>query len=96
MSVILFVMEERCDTCIFRPGNLMDLNKGRLADLIESTDEGDTNVICHKSRSVSGAIHTDAWCKGSVDRRPGKAVRTLREMGLGEEISTDGKTVRGR
>jgi hypothetical protein len=84
------VMAERCDTCIFRPGNLMDLNKGRLAEMIEATDRRDTNVICHKSHSVSGDLRLDALCKGSVDRRPGQMVRIMSRFGGVQYVSPDG------
>jgi hypothetical protein len=93
MSAPMFVMSERCDTCIFRPGNLMDLNQGRLADIIESTDRGDTNVICHKSRSVSGDLRQDAWCKGSVDRRAGQMIRIMDRLGGIPLLTPDGKHV---
>lgn len=73
----LHVMRERCSTCIFRPGNLMRLNEGRLADMTASTDRDDTNVICHKTldRSVG------ALCRGSVDRRAGQMVRVAERIG---------------
>ena len=74
----LHVMAEQCSTCIFRPGNLMHLNEGRLADMTASTDAGDTNVICHQTldRKVG------ALCRGSVDRRPGQAAQIAERLGV--------------
>lgn len=75
------VLRERCSTCVFRPGNLMDLNPGRLADLTASTDDADTNVVCHKTLGGDGA-----FCRGSVDRRPGRAMQIAERLGFIEWV----------
>ena len=73
----LHIMKEQCSTCIFRPGNLMHLNEGRLKDMTDQTDAGDTNVVCHQTldREVG------AFCKGSVDRAAGQMVRIAERLG---------------
>jgi len=80
------VMKEMCSTCIFRPGNLMHLRPGRLADMIKQCQRDDTNVICHKSESLQGILPVDAWCRGSVDHSPGQLVRIFGRMGGLEEV----------
>ena len=41
------VRRSKCDTCIFRPGNLMHLEEGRVENMVE--DCGDDGAIpCHK------------------------------------------------
>jgi len=74
----LRILTEKCSTCIFRPGNLMNLNEGRLQDMTDSTDAGDTNVICHQSlgRKVGD------MCRGSYDRRPGQLARIAERLGF--------------
>ena len=74
----LHVVADQCSTCIFRPGNLMNLGDGRLRELTSETDRRDTNVICHQTldRKVG------AFCRGSVDRRPGQAVRIADRLGV--------------
>lgn len=73
-----YVMRDNCSTCIFRPGNLMNLNEGRLKELTDSTDRDDTNVICHQTLDDEvGAV-----CKGSADRRPGQALQIAQRLGL--------------
>lgn len=72
-----YVMPEMCDTCIFRPGNKMDLRPGRLLDLTSECDRKDTNVVCHKSASLMGELDDDYFCRGSVDRRPGQMARII-------------------
>jgi hypothetical protein len=72
------VMAERCASCIFRPGNLMHLRAGRMADLTQQTDAADTNVICRQTldRPVG------AFCAGSVERRAGQAVRMAYRLSM--------------
>ena len=73
----LYVKAEQCSTCIFRPGNLMSLNAGRMRDLTEGCDRNDTNVICHQTLDQP----VGAFCKGSVDRRAGQVVRIAQRIG---------------
>lgn len=59
----LRVRRERCATCIFRPGNLMNLNPGRLRDMVAQVREHDSYVVCHQTLSEPlGAV-----CRGSFD-----------------------------
>jgi hypothetical protein len=67
----LRIKRERCSTCIFRPGNLMELREGRLQDMTDATDATDSNVICHQTI----ATEAGALCAGSVERRAGQQVR---------------------
>jgi len=57
------VLSEKCSTCIFRPGNLMHLEPGRVRDMIEQclSKEGG-NIPCHKTLSDERAI-----CRGYFD-----------------------------
>lgn len=73
----LHVRATQCDTCIFRPGNRMQLRPGRVADITRETDRHDTNVVCHKT--LSDAV--SKLCRGSVDRRAGQMVRIAERLG---------------
>lgn len=75
---VAHVMPERCSTCIFRPGNRMQLQAGRVKEMTDATDKADGNVTCHKTlgRNV-GAI-----CRGSYDRKPGTLLQIAERMGL--------------
>jgi hypothetical protein len=68
---MLHVMREQCSTCIFRPGNKMQLREGRMRDLTQQTDMADGNVICHQTLDQE----VGALCAGSVERRPGQMFR---------------------
>jgi hypothetical protein len=67
----LRIMAAQCSTCIFRPGNLMELNRGRLRDMVERTAAADTNVICHQTLDEP----LGALCHGSVEQQPGQMAR---------------------
>jgi hypothetical protein len=57
------VRKDRCTTCVFHPGNRMQLVEGRLADLVESNRGG--WLTCHQTLpQASGRWHTAAVCHG--------------------------------
>lgn len=84
--IITHVCEQMCNTCIFRPGNLMHLNKGTVERMVKETDRKDDNVICHKSKGLMDELPVKAWCRGSVDRRPGQAVRIMQRLDMLQPI----------
>lgn len=62
----LHVMAERCSTCIFRPGNLMQLKEGRV-EAMEAEAMADRGCIpCHKT--ILGQREQEAVCRGFFDR----------------------------
>lgn len=61
----IHVLSERCSTCVFRPGNLMKLNDGRLQGLIESNRSEDTAFACHQT--LYGQAPAESICRGYFD-----------------------------
>lgn len=57
------VLSRRCDTCVFRAGNLMSLRAGRLKELVEENLAADTAFACHETLNADEAL-----CRGFVDR----------------------------
>lgn len=57
------VNAEMCATCIFRPGNLMDLNPGTVARMKNSADSSGTCIVCHENMNTPSA----AVCRGYYD-----------------------------
>jgi hypothetical protein len=55
---------ERCATCVFRPGNLMSLQTGRLADLVAANRRTGSMLICHETLDEDVA---DVMCRGYFD-----------------------------
>ncbi|MFE1923375.1 hypothetical protein ACFW91_12485 [Streptomyces asoensis] len=43
------VCGDRCTTCIFRPGNLMHLEQGRVASMLKEAVAGEGHIVCHKT-----------------------------------------------
>lgn len=43
------VQARRCSTCIFRPGNLMDLEEGRVEDMVSSCLKNQGVIPCHQT-----------------------------------------------
>jgi hypothetical protein len=76
---------QMCDTCIFRPGNLMRLRPGRLADLVRSARADHGHITCHDTLGddVPGAI-----CRGYADAYPGEimALRVAAMFGRVVEV----------
>lgn len=61
------VRREMCETCIFRPGNLMHLRPGRLADMVELCKRQNRHIPCHEYLTLRrGSWVTGPGAKGAV------------------------------
>lgn len=58
------VCREMCPTCVFRPGNLMHLQPGRLREMIDTARAGESGIVCHSTLEREEA----ALCRGWFDR----------------------------
>ena len=56
------VMAIKCSTCIYRPGNLMQLNPGRKDSMEAEAVEGGGVIPCHKTLGGGESI-----CRGYFD-----------------------------
>jgi hypothetical protein len=65
----LRVCAEPCTTCVFRPGNLMHLNPGRLRGMIDASLAADSFITCHQTLTRETA--EQAVCRGFYDRHRG-------------------------
>lgn len=57
------VCSRECDTCIFRPGNLMQLRSGRVREMVNGALDNDSAIICHSTLHGPNAV-----CRGFYDR----------------------------
>jgi hypothetical protein len=58
-----------CETCVFRPGNLMRLQPGRLRGMVSDALRDDTAIICHETLEAwDGEGDAEAICRGFFDR----------------------------
>lgn len=76
------VLAERCATCVFRPGNLMHLQAGRLAELARVNIEADSALTCHSTLYRDDV--DQAVCRGYYDayRDRSTPLRLADAMGL--------------
>jgi hypothetical protein len=73
---VVRVMAERCSTCIFRPGNLMELRRGRVRSMLDGIgDEG--CIPCHETLDAE----EQAVCRGQFDTRKTAPLRLAESMG---------------
>lgn len=59
----LHVCDRLCETCVFRPGNLMFLMPGRLRGMVRDALANDSFIPCHKTLDGQQAV-----CRGFYDR----------------------------
>jgi len=57
------VAARMCDTCIFRPGNLMHLEAGRVESMVREATGIESCITCHETLSGFQAV-----CRGFFDR----------------------------
>lgn len=62
------VLNTKCPTCIFRPGNPMHLSPGRRDELVAQALARDSWIVCHATLPATGnAIGNQAICRGFWD-----------------------------
>lgn len=81
------VMSEKCDTCIFRPGNLMMLASGRVKQMVDGSISEGAGITCHKT--IHGQRDQEATCRGFFDSYKDQvfAFRLAEKLGLIEEVA---------
>lgn len=78
------VMAGRCATCVFRPGNLMRLAPGRLAEIVRANVEADSALACHET--TYGQAPREAVCRGFYDAHPTLPLRLAAALGMVVEV----------
>jgi hypothetical protein len=74
------VCEQLCDSCVFRPGNLMYLEPGCLAGMVADAKANESAIICHSTlyrERVDNAV-----CRGFFDRHPTQPLQVAERLGL--------------
>jgi hypothetical protein len=62
------LLARECDTCIFRPGNLMHLAPGGLKQLVAEARDRAGYIICHSTLPAVDSPVPPAVCRGFADR----------------------------
>jgi hypothetical protein len=72
------LLTEQCSTCIFRPGNPMSLEPGRLKDMVGQAKSKEGFIVCHATlRGVAPKGVRPAICRGFFDRYSTQALQVL-------------------
>ncbi len=61
------VLDAKCATCIFRPGNPMDLRPGRVKGMVRDSLAGGGFITCHATLPYAGTGAESAVCRGFFD-----------------------------
>lgn len=82
----VYVCREMCPTCVFRPGNLMQLNPGRLRGMIDEAVKNESCIPCHHQIFHVEGEPQDACCRGFFDRHPTQPIQIAERLGMIEFI----------
>ena len=75
------LLAQMCDTCVFRPGNLMQLRQGRLRDLVEEARQAQSYIICHSTLPGMTADGLQpAVCRGFADRYHTQSLQVIERL----------------
>ena len=85
------VCREMCKTCVFRPGNLMDLVPGRLEQMIEGAVRNESSIICHATLTGDRAV-----CRGFFDRHKTQPLQLAERLGYLQEINPEDQSGQAR
>ena len=66
-----------CDTCIFRPGNLIDLEEGRVEGMIRDATRNESCITCHETLGADQAI-----CRGFFDKHATQPLQVAQRLGF--------------
>jgi len=83
------VLSRKCDTCIFRPGNLMHLAPGQRDQMVREALAVGGWIVCHETLSVTGKpVGAQAICRGFWDIHSVEALGCRLTLALGGPIET--------
>ena len=72
------VLSRMCDTCIFRPGNLMHLEDGRVEEMVAEAQRDESAIVCHKTLGTS----ENAACHGFFRRHASGPMQIADRLGF--------------
>ncbi|WKU03408.1 hypothetical protein [Micromonospora sp. HUAS LYJ1] len=62
------LLARECATCIFKPGNPMHLEPGRLKEMVTEACGHAGYIVCHSTLPNAGSPIPPAVCRGFADR----------------------------
>jgi hypothetical protein len=83
------VRAEMCETCIFRPGDVMRLAPGRVEEMVRSVRMSGSYIPCHETMHMRRRGLTKPACRGLYDLHPDQAVFQLADRIAGGLVFVD-------
>ena len=80
------ICKEMCSTCIFRPGNLMSLQPGRVKGMIAEATADESTIVCHQTLGGDNAA-----CHGFYKLHATIPLRLAPIMGVAEWVVPNAK-----
>jgi hypothetical protein len=71
------VCAERCATCIFRPGNRMQLQRGRVRQMVDEAKANESAITCHATLTGEQAV-----CRGFFELHPTQPLQIAEWLGI--------------
>lgn len=71
------VCKTMCDTCIFRPGNVMSLEAGRVEQMVKTSTKRQSAIICHSTTEGLRAV-----CHGFFKLHPTQPLQLAERLGV--------------
>lgn len=75
------VQAQMCSTCVFRPGNLMELRRGRVRQMVDEARDADSAIICHQTLDGDSAV-----CRGFFERHATRPLQIAERLGMIEWV----------
>lgn len=82
---VVHVKARQCKTCIFRPGNLMDLQPGRVEEMVERATANNSCIPCHST--IHGQATQEAVCRGFFDQHKTSILQIAERLGFVREVA---------
>ncbi len=73
----IHVCRKMCSTCIFRPGNLMQLSEGRVEDMVARSTKNNSCIPCHQTLDGKQSV-----CAGFFNKHKTPSLQLGERMGV--------------
>lgn len=84
------VVDKKCSTCVFHPGNLMKLQPGRLKEIVDHNLGEGVGLTCHKT--TFDQQEQEATCAGYYEAYGDQIqiYQVAERLGMIERVGVDG------
>lgn len=80
----VWVRRRMCSTCIFRPGNLMSLEEGRVEQMVTDATQNNSCIPCHTHLHQGGEV--EPVCAGFFTKHKTQTLQVAERLGVVEYV----------